>query len=241
MADNSTLNSGAGGDTYRSKERAGPVKTQVVCLDLNPAGAETLMAGTMPVSAASLPLPTGAATAAKQPALGTAGAASADVLSVQGVASMTPLKTEARQSADYDTGGGTQSTDMVGIALPASGGPVGVSTTNPLPVEDNPQSRSDTFTGTGNGTAVDVSTRPNKYFALQVTETGTVTSWTVVLEGSLDGTTYSTIMSHTRAGNGSGSTLWNPTAVPCRFFRSRCSALTLGAGTNVVARILGMN
>lgn len=36
-------------------------------------------------------LPTGAATAAKQPALGTAGTASADVLSVQGIASGTPL------------------------------------------------------------------------------------------------------------------------------------------------------
>lgn len=36
-------------------------------------------------------LPTGAATAAKQPALGTAGAASSDVLTIQGVASMTPV------------------------------------------------------------------------------------------------------------------------------------------------------
>lgn len=50
---------------------------------------------TSPVSAASLPLPTGASTSAKQAALGTAGSASADVLSVQGVASMTPLKTDA--------------------------------------------------------------------------------------------------------------------------------------------------
>jgi hypothetical protein len=39
-------------------------------------------------------LPTGAATAAKQPALGTAGSASADVISVQGVASMTALKVD---------------------------------------------------------------------------------------------------------------------------------------------------
>lgn len=46
----------------------------------------------LPVSAASLPLPSGAATAAKQPALGTAGTASADVISVQGIASMTPLQ-----------------------------------------------------------------------------------------------------------------------------------------------------
>ena len=49
---------------------------------------------TQPVSAASLPLPSGAATAAKQPALGTAGTPSADVLSVQGIASMTPLKVD---------------------------------------------------------------------------------------------------------------------------------------------------
>lgn len=39
----------------------------------------------------TISLPTGAATAAKQPALGTAGTASADVITVQGIASMTPL------------------------------------------------------------------------------------------------------------------------------------------------------
>lgn len=49
---------------------------------------------TQPVSAASLPLPSGAATAAKQPALGTAGTASADVITVQGRAAMTPLLTD---------------------------------------------------------------------------------------------------------------------------------------------------
>lgn len=49
---------------------------------------------TQPVSAVSLPLPTGAATAAKQPALGTAGSASADVITVQGIASMTALKVD---------------------------------------------------------------------------------------------------------------------------------------------------
>jgi hypothetical protein len=49
---------------------------------------------TQPVSAASLPLPSGASTSAKQPALGTAGSASADVITVQGVASMTALKVD---------------------------------------------------------------------------------------------------------------------------------------------------
>lgn len=49
---------------------------------------------TQPISASSLPLPTGASTAAKQPALGTAGSASSDVLTVQGIASMTALKVD---------------------------------------------------------------------------------------------------------------------------------------------------
>ncbi len=40
-------------------------------------------------------LPTGAATAAKQPALGTAGSASSDVITVQGIASMVPLLVDA--------------------------------------------------------------------------------------------------------------------------------------------------
>lgn len=53
-----------------------------------------LLNATLAVSAASLPLPTGASTSAKQPALGTAGSASSDVLSVQGIASMTALKTD---------------------------------------------------------------------------------------------------------------------------------------------------
>lgn len=46
------------------------------------------------VDVTSSALPTGAATAAKQPALGTAGTASTDVITVQGIASMTALKVD---------------------------------------------------------------------------------------------------------------------------------------------------
>src|SRR5690348_11412545 len=42
----------------------------------------------------TISLPTGAATAAKQPALGTAGTASADVITIQGIASMTAVKVD---------------------------------------------------------------------------------------------------------------------------------------------------
>jgi hypothetical protein len=52
-------------------------------------------ATTQPVSATALPLPAGAATAAKQPAPGTAGTASADVISVQGIAGATAVKTDS--------------------------------------------------------------------------------------------------------------------------------------------------
>jgi hypothetical protein len=49
---------------------------------------------TQPISAAALPLPAGAATSANQPTLGTAGTAASDVITVQGIASMTALKVD---------------------------------------------------------------------------------------------------------------------------------------------------
>lgn len=79
--------SGAGaenvlGVNLRKKASGGSVEagTSSDPLRVDPTGSTT-----QPVSAASLPLPSGASTAAKQPALGTAGSPSADVISVQGV------------------------------------------------------------------------------------------------------------------------------------------------------------
>lgn len=71
----------------------------------------TFWQATQPVSAASLPLPSGASTSAKQPALGTAGSASADVLSVQGIASMTALKVDGSSV--------TQPVSAASLPLPA--------------------------------------------------------------------------------------------------------------------------
>ena len=59
--------------------------------------------GTFVVSAASLPLPSDAATAVKQPALGTAGTASTDVLSVQGIAGGTALAVNVSNAFALDT------------------------------------------------------------------------------------------------------------------------------------------
>lgn len=61
------------------------IQTAVEALDNTVAGSE------LQVDIVTSALPSGASTAAKQPALGTAGSASADVITVQGVGSMTPL------------------------------------------------------------------------------------------------------------------------------------------------------
>ena len=66
----------------------------------------------VPVSAGSLPLPSGAATAAKQPALGTAGTASADVITVQGKSGMTAVV--------VDGSGVTQPVSASSLPLPTS-------------------------------------------------------------------------------------------------------------------------
>lgn len=101
--------------------------------------------------------------------------------------------------------------------------------------------RSDTFTAAGNGTTVNVATTPLSQFAVQLTGTGAAaTLWTAVLEGSLDGVTFSTILTHNTA-IGNGVVLWLSASVaPCLYFRSRLVSVTLGSATNVVATILGI-
>lgn len=66
----------------------------------------------MQVDVVSSALPSGAATEAKQPALGTAGTASSDVITVQGVASMTPVQVGDNNSTlSVDDGGGILTVD----------------------------------------------------------------------------------------------------------------------------------
>lgn len=99
--------------------------------------------------------------------------------------------------------------------------------------------RSDTYTGTANGTTVDISTRPLKSYSVQVKGTGAAaTTWDVRLEGSLDGTNFSQILQHTNT-TGDGATLWATTLAPCLYFRSRCTGLVLGSATNIIVTILG--
>jgi hypothetical protein len=85
----------------------------------------TFWQATQPVSASTLPLPAGASTAAKQPALGIAGTPSADVISVQGISGGTPQPVSGTVTANAGTGpfpvsdnGGSLTIDAASLPLP---------------------------------------------------------------------------------------------------------------------------
>lgn len=162
----------------------------------------------VPVSAASLPLPTGAAQDSTVSTMSAKLPASIGQKTMSGSTSV------------------TIASDQAAIPVSVSGG--------------SANTRQDTFTGATNGTTVDVHTAPVKYFSMSVVETGVVTSWTVVLECSLDNSNFTTVLTHTNTSPGTGSIVFGgTTAFPCLYFRSRTSAITLGSGTNVIATILG--
>lgn len=103
-------------------------------------------------------------------------------------------------------------------------------------------SRADTYTTAANGTAVDVSAQGLAAFAIQVKGTGAAaTAWNVVIEGSLDGTNYSTIATHVNTAHTDGQVLWVGASRPCLYFRSRCVSVTLGSATNIVATIVALD
>ena len=110
MADNVAITPGSGATV--ATDDVGGVQYQRVKLDLGGDGLSSPLLrgqqtkanslpvtlasdqGALSITASSLPLPTGAATAAKQPAPGIAGTPSSDVLTVQGAVSMTALKVD---------------------------------------------------------------------------------------------------------------------------------------------------
>lgn len=103
------------------------------------------------------------------------------------------------------------------------------------------QSRGDTFTTATSGTAVNSADLGVAHYAVQVKQTGTVTSWTVTLQVSLDGTNYVDVLTHSKASNGDGAIVFSGAArYPALYFRSNCSELTLGVGTNIVVTIVGI-
>lgn len=117
----------------------------------------------------------------------------------------------------------------------------GLGTVTYLPFPTPYVTQVDTYTvAPTTGTTVSVEEAPMRNWTIMVKGTGGVpTAWDVVLEGSLDGTTFSEILNHnTLIGNGenlySGTTLF-----PALYFRTRIVTLTLGPASDVVVNVLG--
>lgn len=102
----------------------------------------------------------------------------------------------------------------------------------------NGQTHSDRFTTAASGIAL-ICVAPKSKFTIQVVPNGAVSSWTVVLEGCLDGINFENIMTVTGAG-ASVTKFTGANEYPCYYFRSRCTAITLGAGTDIEAIVLGV-
>ena len=104
------------------------------------------------------------------------------------------------------------------------------------------ETRTDNFSVAGNGVTVDTSLRPLSVFSLGVDGVGgTPTAWQVVLEGSLDGTKWSTILTHTQLSPGLGLTISSGSnRDPSLFMRSRCVSVILGSASAIKTTILGV-
>jgi hypothetical protein len=99
----------------------------------------------------------------------------------------------------------------------------------------------ETFTTATTGTLINLTQQAMSRFAMQVAETGTVTSWTVVLEGSLNGSNFQELLQHTKAETLNGTILWTgPNLYPVSYLRVRVVAITLGGGTNIQVTLVGM-
>lgn len=96
-----------------------------------------------------------------------------------------------------------------------------------------------TFMVTGSGPIIDISNNPMKYFTIQTKTTGTVLSWIIRLQVSIDNENWTTIATHTNAV-GSGLLVFVTTPSPALYLRANCTGLDLGLGTNIIVKILGM-
>jgi len=103
------------------------------------------------------------------------------------------------------------------------------------------ETRTDSFTATGNGQTIDTSLRPLSSFSLNVKGVGgSPTAWTVYLEGSLNGVDFTKILEHNQIlGVGQGI-FSGANRSPSLFVRSRVVSLTLLPASAIDVTILGV-
>lgn len=103
------------------------------------------------------------------------------------------------------------------------------------------KSGSDEYTGPADGTTLNTAGVAYKYFSLQVDETnGTVSAWEVLLEGSNNGTTWQTLVTHTKVDGGNGGLRFNQIPSSVLYFRTRCVSLSGSSTPTIVAIPVGV-
>jgi len=98
----------------------------------------------------------------------------------------------------------------------------------------------DSFTAAGNGATIDCTDQAVSKVALQVSgDAVAATAWSVLAEGSLDGATWTSIVTHINGSQANGETVWAVDKA-IRYLRSRCVSVTLGAAASIKARVVGL-
>ena len=99
--------------------------------------------------------------------------------------------------------------------------------------------QSHVFEAPGVHTVVDVSNSPMASFGLQAVPTEEVDSYTLRLEGSLNGTHWSTLLEHTQEA-ASGSIVFTVSPMPVKRLRLSMFAMSGDEGAAVDAYFIGM-
>lgn len=101
-----------------------------------------------------------------------------------------------------------------------------------------PALRTDNYTAAPTTGVTVAATYPVKFFAVQVSiPSGSITSWTVLLEGSVDNSNFTTLLTHNST---IGSTIFLTSASPVLFYRTRCTALSLNTAPSINAYCIGV-
>lgn len=89
-------------------------------------------------------------------------------------------------------------------------------------------------------TLVNSSQGPMTSFSLQAKATGW-TTWTLLLEGSLDNANWDTLLTHTNVTPADGKIIWTTVAKPVKYTRMSLTAVSGGTtGQTLVATMLGV-
>lgn len=96
----------------------------------------------------------------------------------------------------------------------------------------------DIFTATGINTPLPQAQAAFKYWSLQIIKSGTVTTWSVDLQLSLDATNFFTILTHSNANQANKEILFaGPLAAPS--FQVNVTSLSVSGGGSIEVLVIG--